>query len=208
MLNKHERCKPSLEHFYFCAHKATTNKNIQNINNNNKKSSSSTNNECGGQRQRTVNIRRLLATKQKTKHCTSCSTANTKRHTKLPSPLGAKELAYGPVGLGVSFIMSLCTFAGVKLYILSQSSRFCLCERCRPDTALLMALVYSRTPKLVWGSNRPTFSDFFCSPRGPWRDLSAPAHANRPRKARATGTLPIVTGSQGRTRRLCTLSAS
>lgn len=68
-----------------------------------------------------------------------------------------KDRKYEPVGLGVSFIGTLWTFCGVKLYFFSHSSRGPR-ERWSPDTALLMARVYSRAPKLVWGTMSPTLS--------------------------------------------------
>lgn len=60
------------------------------------------------------------------------------------------------MGLGVRVIRTLWTLAGAKLYFLSQSSRGPL-ERCSPETALFMALVYSRTPKFVCGKMSPKF---------------------------------------------------
>lgn len=60
------------------------------------------------------------------------------------------------MGLGVRVMRTLWTLAGAKLCFLSQSSRGPL-ERCSPDTALFMALVYSRTPKFVCGKMSPKF---------------------------------------------------
>lgn len=55
-----------------------------------------------------------------------------------------------PVGLGVRVIRELCTFFVLKLYFFNHVSPLVMPrDRCRPDTALFIALMYSRTPKFV-----------------------------------------------------------
>lgn len=69
---------------------------------------------------------------------------------------------YLPVGLGVSFIMVLLTWDGVNRYLSKKENLDWPLDLpwpfCKLLTALLMALVYSRTPKFVCGTIKPMLS--------------------------------------------------
>lgn len=69
---------------------------------------------------------------------------------------------YLPVGLGVSFIMVLLTWDGVNSYLSRKENLdwplVLAWPLCKLLTALLMALVYSRTPKFVCGTINPMLS--------------------------------------------------